>query len=463
MSGSVELERFIDKLIEQSVERGYFPRRFIEMRYQLGTVEAIKVLVKSKDIPRGFIRLEELGLLELSVEAAVLKFPEEFTSEEQEVSRWRLEQAKKNFDLQNEKTLKTAENYFRRAFKYYTESNYDSAIESYTEGLHLQPNDIYAWLNRGNAWTGKAEYDKAIADYSKAIFLKPDFATAWLGRGKAWYRKKEYDKAIDDLNETLRISPNSGDAWRTRGDAWRRSGEYGKAIADYNEARHFFPEDEEIKQNLIVAMALQASRAEREDIVESFKSEYGRDLMEQVSKSLGQILKDRTGFLSAYRRNMRVSILFRVLAVSLLITIACVWIYLFAGTYNFDMQEELQTFDPNIFLRRASVFTTLTAPFLLVVWLLLRWGYEAKTISYAFQRKAILEERILLYFNDDAEKLKDMQELFVTHWMEKSPLEVMLAIAGKRKHGGEAPMDALSGKLEELISIIKARADKGGD
>lgn len=108
----------------------------------------------------------------------------------------------------------------------------------------------------------------------------------------------------------------------------------------------------------------------------------------------------------------------------------------------------------------APIFTALTIPFFLLIWLLLRWGYETKTISYAFQRKAVLEERILLYFNNDSEKLKDMQELFVAHWMEKSPLEVMLAIAGKRKHGGEAPMDALSGKLEE---ILKTRVGKGSD
>ena len=462
MSGSVELEKFIDESIERLKENGYIPHMFIDMRLQHGTVEAIKRLVASKNVREEFIKLWELNLLDMSIEAAVLRFPEEFTPEEQEVARWRLSQVRKDFDLQEE-VPHTAEDYFNRAFKRYTQGNYDGAISDCTEGLHRQSNNIYAWLNRGDAWVGKGGYDKAIADYSRAIQLEPNFTAAWSNRVKVWYEKGEYDKAIDDLSETLRLSPNSSDAWRVRGDAWRKKGEYDKATADYKEALRFSPENEEIKQSLNVTLALQASEVERKDIVERFKLEYGRDLKEQVDKSLGQILKDRAGFLSAYKTNMYVSILLRVTAVILLVTIACVWIYLFAGTYNFDMQEELQAFDPNIFLRRAPVFTTLTAPFLLVVWLLLRWGYEVKTISYAFQRKAVLEERILLYFNNDAEKLKDMQELFVTHWMEKSPLEVMLAIAGKRKHGGEAPVDALSGKLEELISVLKTKAGKGVD
>ena len=463
MSGSVKLEKFIDELISRSIEEGYTPQTFIDMRYRHGTVEAIKRLVTSRNIQQGLKRLGELNLLDLSVEAAVLKFPEEFTHEEQETSRWRLEQVKKSFGLQKEEPSQTAENYFNRAFKSYTEGNYDGAIEDYTEGLRLEPNDVYAWLNRGNAWLRKSEHDKAINDYNDAIQLNPNFAAAWSGRGEAWYRKGEYDKAIGDFNETLRLSPSSSNAWRVRGNAWRKKGEYDKAVADYKKALTFFPQDEEIKQNLNVTLALQASGAEREEVVENLKLEYDKKLTERVDIAVGRILKDRTGFRFSYIMNMVMSILLRITAVGILLTIAFVWIEQFVKIYNYEMQGASQAFKPDIFLSWAPIFTTLTAPVLLVVWLLLRWGYEAKTISYAFQRKAILEERILLYFNNDVEKLKDMQEFFINHWMEKSPLEVMLAIAGKRKHGGEVPMDAVLGKLEELINISKAGAGKGGD
>ena len=462
MSGSVELEKFIDELIEQSVKKGYVPQIFIDMRRQHGTVEAIKRLVTSKNIQEGLKRLGELDLLDLSVEAAVLRFPEEFTPEEQEAAKWRLGQVKKDFDFQAEEAPQTIEDYFSRAFKRYTQGNYEGAISDYTEGLHHQPNNIYAWLNRGNAYAGKGEYDEAITDYSRAIHIKPNFAAAWSSRGEAWYRKGEYDKAIDDLDVALRLSPNLGDAWRVRGDAWRRSGKYDEAVNDYNRALRFFPGNEEIKQNLNVALSLQASKTEREEVIENLKLEYNKNLQERLDKSVGKILEDETEFRSAYEANKAASFKLRLLAVGILLFIASVWGCLFLGLYNFDTQTELQAPNLSVFFSWVPILATFTTPLLLLIWLLLRWGYEAKTLSYAFQWKVTLEERILLYFRNDIETLKDMQKFFVTHWTEKSPLEVMLTIGGKRKHGGEAPVDALSGKLEELLSNLKSKVDKGG-
>ena len=463
MSGSVELEKFIDELIERSKEKGHISQIFIDMRRQHGTVEAIKRLVTSKNIQKGFKRLGELNLLDLSVEAAVLRFPEEFTHEEQESAKWRLDQVRKDFDLEKEEVPQTAEDYFNRAFKRYTQGNYDGAISDCTEGLLQQSNNIYAWLNRGNAWAKKGEYDEAIADYNRAIHLEPNFTVAWSSRGEAWYGKGEYDKAIDDLSEALRLGPNSSNAWRIRGDAWRRSGKYDEAIADYNKALHFFPENEEIKQNLNVALALQASEAEREEIIENLKLEYNKKLKEGMDKSVGKILEDETEFRFSHAINRRASFLLRLLAVIILLIISCVWGYLFVRLFDFDTQKELQALDQNLFFSWAPILATFTTPLLLLVWLLLRWGYETKTVSYAFQWRATLEERILLYFRNDIKTLKDMQKFFVTHWMENSPLEVMLIIGGKRKHGEETPMDALTEKLKELTGNFKGKTSEGGD
>lgn len=101
-----ELEDFIDELIKQSIEKRYTPLVFINMRNRYGTVKAIKRLVVSKDIQSGFRRLQELDLLHLSVERAVLEFPEKFTLEEQESARWKLEQVGYDFRLQKDIKVK---------------------------------------------------------------------------------------------------------------------------------------------------------------------------------------------------------------------------------------------------------------------------------------------------------------------------------------------------------------------
>ena len=76
MPASTALEAFIDESIRVSVANGYTPTIFQRMR-RGGTVEAIERLVKSGDIQSGFKRLKQLGLLQWTIEAAILQFPTE--------------------------------------------------------------------------------------------------------------------------------------------------------------------------------------------------------------------------------------------------------------------------------------------------------------------------------------------------------------------------------------------------
>ena len=76
---SPALEAFIDESIRKSRESGYDPTVSISMRKDHGTVSAIRKLVTSGDIQSGFKRMSDLGLLDLTIEAAVLRFPDAFS------------------------------------------------------------------------------------------------------------------------------------------------------------------------------------------------------------------------------------------------------------------------------------------------------------------------------------------------------------------------------------------------
>ena len=91
------LEDFIEESIRLSRQRGYHPTAFIEMRARLGTKGAIERLVISGDIQSGFKRLKALSMLEWTIEAAVLQFPEVFTNREvRAAAEWRLQQARED-------------------------------------------------------------------------------------------------------------------------------------------------------------------------------------------------------------------------------------------------------------------------------------------------------------------------------------------------------------------------------
>lgn len=98
MGGSPELEAFIRESVRLSNQHGYFPSEFLRMQREHGTVRAIERLMTSAEIQSGFMRLIALGLQDWSLEAAVLKFPDEFSAGVREAAQWRLDQARKGPD-----------------------------------------------------------------------------------------------------------------------------------------------------------------------------------------------------------------------------------------------------------------------------------------------------------------------------------------------------------------------------
>jgi hypothetical protein len=95
-TASPALEAFIDKSIELAKERGYNPAIFIGMRRQYGTVDAIERLVQSGDLQSGFKRLNQLDLLDWTIESAVTRFPTEFSRNARQCAEWRLQQVQRN-------------------------------------------------------------------------------------------------------------------------------------------------------------------------------------------------------------------------------------------------------------------------------------------------------------------------------------------------------------------------------
>jgi tetratricopeptide (TPR) repeat protein len=128
-----------------------------------------------------------------------------------------------------------------KGIKNYNDGAVDKAMTEFTEAIHLDPNCLQAYLNRGYAYGKRREYDKAIADYTEAIRLDPKEPFGYYGRGKAYHEKRNLDKAIEDYNEVIRLDPNKSFFRSERGKAYSENGEQGKAIADFTEAIRLDP------------------------------------------------------------------------------------------------------------------------------------------------------------------------------------------------------------------------------
>ncbi len=90
---SQALEAFVDETIKVAAQHAYYPTTFMNMRQRHGTVEAISRLVVNGDEQSGFKKLNRLGLLDQTIEAAVMRFPDEFTKKARECAEFRLRMA----------------------------------------------------------------------------------------------------------------------------------------------------------------------------------------------------------------------------------------------------------------------------------------------------------------------------------------------------------------------------------
>ena len=75
MDLEAQFEQEMRKIYDEAVRCGYYPRRFLVMVNELGGLQAAKRLL-SGDVPScGFVRLWELGRIDLTVESLVLREP----------------------------------------------------------------------------------------------------------------------------------------------------------------------------------------------------------------------------------------------------------------------------------------------------------------------------------------------------------------------------------------------------
>ena len=84
------LEAFVDEGLGIASAAGYPAIIFRRMRREHGTVEAISKLVCSAEIQSGFLELKRHKLLDWSIEAIVLKFPERFSAQARQCAEFRL-------------------------------------------------------------------------------------------------------------------------------------------------------------------------------------------------------------------------------------------------------------------------------------------------------------------------------------------------------------------------------------
>src|SRR5262249_27810139 len=98
----------------------------------------------------------------------------------------------------------------------------------------LNPDDVGAYLNQGDALRSKGDLAGASEDYGQAIRLAPDNPGGFGGRGQIRLFTHDFSGAVAAFDTAIRLHPNDVNSHIKRGAALSLLGENLRALTDFD-------------------------------------------------------------------------------------------------------------------------------------------------------------------------------------------------------------------------------------
>jgi protein O-GlcNAc transferase len=114
--------------------------------------------------------------------------------------------------------------------------HYEDAVRLIGRALEIDPTDVSAQLNMGNALRGLHRVAEAIACYDKVLEIKPDHAGAWNNRGVCLLELHQPHEALKSIERALTLGGRYCDALTNRGNALLALARHAEAVASYEQA-----------------------------------------------------------------------------------------------------------------------------------------------------------------------------------------------------------------------------------
>lgn len=124
-----------------------------------------------------------------------------------------------------------------QADHYFYSGHRKEAIAHYSKALSIEPDCVYALVQRGLALQEDQHLDNAINDYNKALKLDPQYGPAYYGRGWAKSRLKDFSGELEDAYTGLKLDPdNPGMYFRRIATALTGLKRYDEALQVFSRA-----------------------------------------------------------------------------------------------------------------------------------------------------------------------------------------------------------------------------------
>ncbi len=111
-----------------------------------------------------------------------------------------------------------------------------NALLAFSQAIQLEPTNMTAHLNRGDARLQLQDFTAAVADFEKAMELSPSNETAVSGVGLCKFGLKDFQGAEADFTRALNLESNDFNVFNYRGLTRANLRKFDAALADFNKA-----------------------------------------------------------------------------------------------------------------------------------------------------------------------------------------------------------------------------------
>ena len=118
-----------------------------------------------------------------------------------------------------------------------------TAIEDFSRTIAIDKYYAPGWASRGWVSLMKDRYSNALADFNEAIRLKSDDPTYFMNRALARYNLNDLRGTMEDFDKSISLDPNSKLSYLNRAIMRTNVGDLNRALEDFDKAILLEPED----------------------------------------------------------------------------------------------------------------------------------------------------------------------------------------------------------------------------
>lgn len=166
--------------------------------------------------------------------------------------------------------------------RFFAEQEYESALESLTHAIELDPELAEAYVLRGSVYEFMEDHEQAIADFEKAIELKPEESSYVGTLALIYWTQGDLETALDIADQAIELDPEEEEFYNNRALIRATDGDFEGALDDMEELEEF-ADGEELSPHLLdtrayIYMKMEAYDDAKEDydaaLAKDFKSPY---------------------------------------------------------------------------------------------------------------------------------------------------------------------------------------------